>query len=84
LLIPRQRCRAPLTFRQGFNSYTQQLCVDHAVIADDTVSPAELRPTATEGVAQSVTFKTTMIEKFSDVTSALNVGSPLPVLVTVT
>ena len=65
----------------GFNSYTQQLCIDHAVVRDETAIkyPADEKlPTTPEAqVAQSVTFKTEVIEKLSDLTDNLNVRSML-------
>jgi hypothetical protein len=64
----------PLIPPPGFNSYTQQLCVDHAVIRDEKSLGDEWQPTEPkEGVSQQVTYKTTMIDKISDVTDALNV-----------
>ena len=54
----------------GFNSYTHELCLDDAV-KKGTGSPPKL-PDG-EGVAQSVVFKTSVIDKMSDITDALNV-----------
>lgn len=61
----------------GFNSYTQQLCVDGAVTGDSNPR-IEKRIPATTGssdkqVAQSVTFTRSRIRKTSDITQTLNV-----------
>ncbi|GMF69850.1 unnamed protein product [Aspergillus oryzae] len=53
----------------GFNSYTHELCLDDAV-KKGTGSPPKLSDG--EGVAQSVVFKTSVIDKMSDITDALN------------
>lgn len=55
----------------GFNSYTQQLCVDDAVRKGNSEPPEPTKPE--DGVAQSVIYKTSVIDKMSDITDALNV-----------
>ena len=58
----------------GFNSFTQELCVDHAVVAAaDEVKAEALKDLKQAGVAQSVTYKTAIVTKVTDVTDALNV-----------
>ncbi|KAJ1709330.1 hypothetical protein NYO67_8497 [Aspergillus flavus] len=60
----------------GFNSYTHELCLDDAV-KKGTGSPPKL-PDG-EGVAQSVVFKTSVIDKMSDITDALNISGALTI-----
>ncbi|KAB8221106.1 hypothetical protein BDV33DRAFT_190697 [Aspergillus novoparasiticus] len=60
----------------GFNSYTHELCLDDAV-KKGTGSPPEI-PEG-EGVAQSVVFKTSVIDKMSDITDALNISGALTI-----
>ena len=69
----------------GFNSFTQELCVDHAVVrADDSKTDALETMLVHAGVAQSVNYKTTIVDKVIDVTDALNVmlSSSLRVFIT--
>ncbi|KAF7541297.1 hypothetical protein G7054_g717 [Neopestalotiopsis clavispora] len=71
---------ASMKLGSGFNSYTQQLCVDHAVIRDEKSLGDEWQPTEPkEGVSQQVTYKTTMIDKISDVTDALNISAAMTI-----
>ena len=58
----------------GFNSYTQQLCVDHAVVENPNAPPAQGPEESNTGVPQSVVFKTSIVDKMSDITDALNVS----------
>ncbi|UCK58888.1 hypothetical protein AFCA_001724 [Aspergillus flavus] len=60
----------------GFNSYTHELCLDDAV-KKGTGSPPKLSDG--EGVAQSVVFKTSVIDKMSDITDALNISGALTI-----
>lgn len=57
----------------GFNSYTQQLCVDHAVVGNPDAPPVQGPEEPNTGVPQSVVFKTSIVDKMSDITDALNV-----------
>lgn len=58
----------------GFNSFTQTLCVDHAVVRDaDMLVEANKDDTKEKHVAQSVTYKTSIITKTTDVTDEMNV-----------
>lgn len=60
----------------GFNSFTQQLCVDHAVIPGEPAVKADNADVeSTKDIPQSVTYKTSVINKVSDVTKNLQVGS---------
>ncbi|ODM15566.1 hypothetical protein SI65_09169 [Aspergillus cristatus] len=61
----------------GFNSYTQQLCVDDAVRKGNAVPPEPTKPE--DGVAQSVIYKTSIIDKMSDITDALNISGALTI-----
>ncbi|KAJ5360780.1 hypothetical protein N7517_009971 [Penicillium concentricum] len=69
----------------GFNSYTQQLCIDNAVIKGDK-SPAtedDLKPKLYDangdGVSQQVTFTSKFVENSSDITDAMNVSGHLEI-----
>lgn len=59
----------------GFNSFTQQLCIDNAVVSDpehkkwSAVEPEEKQ------IPQSVTYKTSVVDKVTDVTSAMNINA---------
>ncbi|KAH6880764.1 hypothetical protein B0T10DRAFT_446462 [Thelonectria olida] len=57
----------------GFNSYTQQLCINDAVVRDNGDAPAveQIR----KSLAQEVTYKTSIIDKVTDVTSAMNINA---------
>ncbi|KAK4694377.1 hypothetical protein P7C71_g3197, partial [Lecanoromycetidae sp. Uapishka_2] len=60
----------------GFNSFTQELCIDHAVVrADDSTPDLPEKPLERLGVAQSATYKTSIVEKVTDVTDALNINA---------
>ncbi|KAE8314344.1 hypothetical protein BDV41DRAFT_575903 [Aspergillus transmontanensis] len=60
----------------GFNSYTHELCLDDAV-KKGTGTPPKLSDG--DGVAQSVVFKTSVIDKMSDITDALNISGALTI-----
>ncbi|KAJ4399194.1 hypothetical protein N0V91_009651 [Didymella pomorum] len=60
----------------GFNSFTQTLCVNNAVVCDSDVAQ-QLRGNEKDGdaprqVAQSVVYKTSIISKTTDVTNEMN------------
>lgn len=58
----------------GFNSFTQTLCIDHAVVRDlDLASEVPAISSDDKHVAQSVVYKTSVIDKTTDVTDNLNV-----------
>ncbi|OQE13686.1 hypothetical protein PENFLA_c044G03126 [Penicillium flavigenum] len=70
----------------GFNSYTQQLCIDNAVVKDDKASATDkdLKPKLHNGktgdsVSQQVTFTSKFVENSSDVTEAMNVSGHLEI-----
>ncbi|KAF2421480.1 hypothetical protein EJ08DRAFT_682947 [Tothia fuscella] len=58
----------------GFNSFTQQLCVDRAVIPDHE-APPEAQANIIGPVAQEVTYKATIVDKVTDVTKAMNINA---------
>lgn len=61
----------------GFNSFTQTLCVDNAVVRDiDPVTDAKKAEPGDKEVAQSVTYKMSIIEKTTDITDEMNVRIP--------
>jgi hypothetical protein len=63
----------------GFNSFTQTPCVDHAVIRDvDIAVKLEKEGEEPKQVAQSVTYKTCVIEKTTDVTDEMKVSMIAP------
>ncbi|KXG46650.1 uncharacterized protein PGRI_055060 [Penicillium griseofulvum] len=69
----------------GFNSYTQQLCIDNAVVNDDKglATEKDLKPklpeTNGDGVSQQVTFTSKFVENSSDITEAMNVSGHLEI-----
>lgn len=66
-----------------FNSYTQQLCVDDAVIKDDRTSATDkdLKPKLSKenNVSQQVSFTSKFVEHSSDVTEAMNISGSLEI-----
>ncbi|VUC29191.1 unnamed protein product [Clonostachys rosea] len=67
----------------GFNSFTQTPCVDHAVIRDvDIIAKLEEDGEEHKQVAQSVTYKTCVIEKTTDVTDEMKVSATAPITYT--
>jgi hypothetical protein len=59
----------------GFNSFTQTLCIDNAVGRDNEIQAKATEKSPDEKhVAQSVTYKTSIITKTTDVTDEMNVG----------
>lgn len=60
----------------GFNSFTQTLCVDNAVVREpNNKGSGEVRQKQSEEeVPQSVIYKTSIIEKSTDVTDEMNVS----------
>ncbi|KAI1268736.1 hypothetical protein F5Y18DRAFT_439342 [Xylariaceae sp. FL1019] len=70
---------ASMKLGSGFNSYTQQLCVDHAVIRDEKAVSADIPLSSADGISQQVTYKTTMINKVSDITNALNISAAMSI-----
>ncbi|CAM1503261.1 Fc.00g080370.m01.CDS01 [Cosmosporella sp. VM-42] len=59
----------------GFNSYTQTLCVDHAVVRDtDPLAEAQSIEPGKKEVAQSVTYKTSIVGKTTDVTDQMSIN----------
>jgi len=64
---------------KGFNSFTQELCLDGAVVREDGSAGNQLEsPAPIENptqIAQSVTYKMSIIDKISDVLDTLNVRS---------
>ncbi|KAH8173563.1 hypothetical protein LIA77_07818 [Sarocladium implicatum] len=69
----------------GFNSFTQQVCVNHAVTSTkelDLSSPPEDAKAHLKGadqpdpaVAQDVVYKTSIIDKVTDVTNEMNINA---------
>ncbi|EWZ95760.1 hypothetical protein BFJ63_vAg6939 [Fusarium oxysporum f. sp. narcissi] len=60
----------------GFNSFTQTLCVDNAVVREpNNKGSGEVRQKQSEEeVPQSVIYKTSIIEKSTDVTDEMNIN----------
>lgn len=61
----------------GFNSFTQQICVNDAVTSTKTISveakkPGEVPPP--KPIAQDVTYKTSIVDKVTDITNEMNVS----------
>ncbi|KAF2738961.1 hypothetical protein EJ04DRAFT_583374 [Polyplosphaeria fusca] len=58
----------------GFNSFTQQLCIDNAVGREPDAPTDTLYEHGEKQIAQEVTYKTSVIDKVTDVTSAMNIN----------
>jgi hypothetical protein len=65
---------------QGFNTYTQSLCLDRAVIFKTQDAKVQDKPDTTK-IPQIVTYSSHFVEKLSDVVKALNVSAALSVKV---
>ncbi|RGP77376.1 hypothetical protein FLONG3_4515 [Fusarium longipes] len=60
----------------GFNSFTQQICVNGAVTSSqDESSPDRKRPGPEQPVAQDVVYKTSIVDKVTDVTNEMNINA---------
>ncbi|KAJ5748584.1 uncharacterized protein N7511_010280 [Penicillium nucicola] len=59
----------------GFNSFTQQLCIDNAVVRNDNAEPALEIELKEKDIPQEVTYKTSIVDKVTDVTSAMNISA---------
>lgn len=66
-----------------FNSYTQQLCVNDAVLKDNRTSATEkdLKPKLSpeNNVSQQVSFMSKFVDHSSDVTEAMNISGSLEI-----
>ncbi|KAK3933940.1 hypothetical protein QBC46DRAFT_400905 [Diplogelasinospora grovesii] len=58
----------------GFNSYTQQLCINNAVVRDNGSRDPTAEQKPKLPMAQEVTYKTSVIDKVTDVTNAMNIN----------
>lgn len=63
---------------QGFNSYTQAICLDNAVTFTGEGGKPQTQPDTTR-IPQVVTYSSHFVEKYSDVVKALNVSAQLTV-----
>lgn len=79
--LPSAYPQAQSTKQCRFNSYTQQLCIDNAVIKENknSASDKDLKPKLHDAktgdtVSQQVTFTSRFIENSSDITEAMNVS----------
>ncbi|KAH0037799.1 hypothetical protein KCU78_g1609, partial [Aureobasidium melanogenum] len=60
----------------GFNSFTQQICINGAVTSSkDAASQEKIEPAPTRPVAQDVVYKTSIVDKVTDVTNEMNVNA---------
>ncbi|KAJ5715711.1 uncharacterized protein N7483_012892 [Penicillium malachiteum] len=59
----------------GFNSFTQQLCIDHAVVRDENAEKPLDITLLEKDIPQEVTYKTSIVDKVTDVTSAMNISA---------
>ncbi|RTE82404.1 hypothetical protein BHE90_003036 [Fusarium euwallaceae] len=79
---------------QGFNSYTQQICLTDAVMRpsdapdgkktikagnDALTKPADGTETSKKGVSQIVSYSSRFVEKLSDITDAMNISASLSI-----
>jgi hypothetical protein len=82
LLVPYNNA---MRLGHGYNSYTQQLCINDAVKKADKVPATEddlKSEPASYGVSQVVTYTSKYVTKVSDVTDALNVSGALEIKLT--
>ncbi|KAH7146774.1 hypothetical protein B0J13DRAFT_621722 [Dactylonectria estremocensis] len=60
----------------GFNSFTQQICVNGAVTSSKDASSQEKKePVPTQPVAQDVVYKASLVDKVTDVTNEMNINA---------
>ncbi|KAF8543476.1 hypothetical protein BDD12DRAFT_820598 [Trichophaea hybrida] len=59
---------------QGFNSYTQNTCIDSAVVFEPIRSGPPPPPVESESQRQIVTYSTQFVDKLSDVVEATNLS----------
>ncbi|CAI7660092.1 unnamed protein product [Penicillium glandicola] len=59
----------------GFNSFTQQLCIDNAVVRDEDAERPQDITLLEKDIPQEVTYKTSIVDKVTDVTSAMNISA---------
>ncbi|KAF5024856.1 hypothetical protein F66182_3095 [Fusarium sp. NRRL 66182] len=86
LLVHKMAMLAPyndsMKLGSGFNSFTQELCLDGAVTREDggkAIEPATQQEKPPVHVAQQVTYKTSIIDKVSDVFDTLNINAAFTV-----
>ncbi|KAK6339138.1 hypothetical protein TWF718_008562 [Orbilia javanica] len=59
----------------GFNSFTQTLCVNNAVVRDTELIASKQNSTEVEQIAQSIVYKTSIIDKTTDVTDEMQINA---------
>ncbi|ETI27792.1 hypothetical protein G647_00241 [Cladophialophora carrionii CBS 160.54] len=65
---------------QGFNTFTQQLCMNDAVSkADELREDDSITQRGSAGVSQIVQYSSRFVDKLSDVTNAMNVSAALSI-----
>ncbi|KAH8597449.1 hypothetical protein B0O99DRAFT_739487 [Bisporella sp. PMI_857] len=64
---------------QGFNSYTQKICIDNAVVVDPALAAQTANPTGKNQSSQIVSYSSRFVDKLSDVTDAMNIAGSLSI-----
>lgn len=64
---------------QGFNSFTQKICMNDAVVKGSTVTDRASSDDRPKGISQIVSYSSRFVDKLSDVTDAMNVSASLSI-----
>jgi hypothetical protein len=64
---------------QGFNSFTQQICMNDAVVQGEPVTDSPTAVDDSKGISQIVSYSSRFVDKLSDVTDAMNVSASLSI-----
>ncbi|KAJ9613426.1 hypothetical protein H2200_003368 [Cladophialophora chaetospira] len=65
---------------QGFNSYTQQICIDNAVARGPPQAARNNNSTGNQtGVSQIVSYSSRFVEKLSDITDSMNISASMSI-----
>ncbi|CAO2650018.1 Nn.00g013100.m01.CDS01 [Neocucurbitaria sp. VM-36] len=64
---------------QGFNSFTQQICMNDAVVQGDPVPDPPAPIDGSKRISQIVSYSSRFVDKLSDITDAMNVSASLSI-----
>jgi len=64
---------------QGFNSFTQQICLNEAVVRGEDLSDPSDNSDGSKGISQIVSYSSRFVDKLSDITDAMNVSASLSI-----
>jgi hypothetical protein len=77
ILVPYQE--NGMVLGRGYNSYTQQLGLDQAVIFKGGDEPNDESAADIKLIPQTVSYSSHFVDKLSDVTTALNISASLAI-----